>query len=610
MKPLMLLMILLPGLLQAQEYARILDQTTTYVLDDKGNAEIREVYSIRINSEKGKYFAMYYDYFDKFRKISDVSIEILDKDGKRVKRLRRADGEELGFNPSYEINDAKILLIDPEYQNYPFVMKVSTVVKLDGYISLPTWMPRERFNLAVDKAKLSVDRPAAFGLRLKEENIKSKTVEKSNRVITSFEVSDLPAIDAKIRYSDFYEEGAKVLVSPDKFYLDDSQGSLSSWSAFGDWFLKLNNEPYELTAATKAFIDGLPKNDKHQLIRDIYTYMQDKTRYVSIQIGIGGFKSLPTELVEKYGYGDCKALTTYAKNMLDYAGVQSNYILVRAGRDVPDVKSEFPSNQFNHVFLGIPLSTDTVMLECTSQTSPSGYTGTFTDDRNVLWMETHRSAIIRSKIYDHVQNQKTSTVKVEMTPDGSAKMNFVVENEGVFFDDVMVYNSAPPDYLQEYNFKQFPYSDFAIKDFSYKQADRNVAKFNANFFLQVNGLAKQTGQRLIMGNMLAQPLSTFVRYDDLAEFCSIKRGMTVVDNVDITLPQGFWIYNLPPAETIRSPFGEYTLSTEFDGQVLKIKRSFFLYKGDYTRESYAEFKAFREKVEKLESRKLVLNSKT
>jgi hypothetical protein len=299
------------------------------------------------------------------------------------------------------------------------------------------------------------------------------------------------------------------------------------------------------------------------------------------------------------------------KNMLDYAGVPSNYILVRAGRDVPDVKSEFPSNQFNHVFLGVPLPSDTVMLECTSQTSPSGYTGTFTDDRNVLWMENnHKSAIIRSRIYDHLQNVRTSTIRAEMTPDGSAKMNLVVENQGVFFDDVMIYNSAPADYVQQYNFKQFPYNDFAIKDFSYKQEDRNLAKFNANYSLHVNGLAKQTGQRLIMGNMPAQPLSSFIKFDDLAGFCSIKRGMTVVDNMEIAMPQGFWIYNLPPAETVSSPFGEYTLSTEFDGQILKIKRSFFLYKGDYTKESYTEFRSFREKIDKLESRKLVLNSKT
>lgn len=325
---------------------------------------------------------------------------------------------------------------------------------------------------------------------------------------------------------------------------------------------------------------------------------------------MGGFKSLPTELVEKYGYGDCKALTTYMKNMLDYAGVSSNYILVRAGRDVPDVKSDFPSNQFNHVYLGVPMAADTLMLECTSQSSPSGYTGTFTDDRNVLWIANGGTKIIRSRIYDHSQNKKESTVKIEMNLDGSAKVVYNVLNKGVFYDEVMIYTTARTEYVQEYNQTMFPYSDFAIKDFTYKQDNRDVAEYRANYVLQVNGLARPANQRLIMGNVPTIPLDDFIRYDDLAGFCSIKRGMTIADDVEVKMPEGFWIYNLPAPETITTGFGEYSLSTEFDGQMLRIKRSFTLYKGDYTKENYAKFKEFHQKVKKLESRKLVMNSKT
>jgi hypothetical protein len=599
-----------PVVLVAQEHARVLDQTTTYLLDAVGGAEIRESYTIRISSEQGKSFAVYYDYIDKFRKITDVSIEIRDTQGERVKRLKRSDGRELGFNQSYEISDAKILYIDPEYQNYPFVMTVSTVEKLNGFISLPTWTPRDRFHLAVDKATLIIDRPVSFTLRLKEENITGNSIRKDARLVTTYHVADLPAVEEKMRYSDFYEAAAKVLVSPDRFVLDDSEGSLASWKDFGGWFLELNNEPYELTQATKTFIDGLDKSKKEEMIRKIYKYMQDKTRYISIQIGIGGFKSLPTELVEKFGYGDCKALTTYMKNMLDYAGVPSNYILVRAGRDVPDVKADFPSNQFNHVFLGIPMPGDTLMLECTSQTSPTDFTGSFTDDRNVLWMQKGNSRIIRSRIYNHEQNRKESAVKIALNTEGNAKVDYATLNKGIFFDEVMLYDAAPQDYVKEHNHKLFPYSDFAIKDFSYKQENRDVPEYKSSFSLVVNGLARQTGQRLIMGNVPIIPFDQFIRFDDLAAFCAIKRGMTVVDDVEIAMPEGFWIYNLPAPETITSSFGEYKLSTEFDGQILKIRRSFTLFKGDYTGDSYSRFKEFHQKVQKLESRKLVMNSKT
>ena len=431
-----------------------------------------------------------------------------------------------------------------------------------------------------------------------------------NSVVTKYEVKDLPAIDNKMRFKDFYDDQPKVLLSPEKFRLSESAGSMASWLNFGDWFLALNNSPYVLDTKTIEFIGSLDKDDRELLIRKMYEFMQEKVRYVSIQLGIGGYKSLPTEVVEKYGYGDCKALTTYMKNMLDFAGIKSNYILVRAGNDVPNVLADFPSNQFNHVFLGIPMPTDTMYLECTSQISPSDYTGTFTDDRNVLWIEKNQSSIIRSRIYNHEQNVKKSHVQIKLDNSGDATIQVETQSQGVFFDEIMIYKSAPPDYVEHHNLEKFHYGDFSLRAFNYKQPERSLPAFNTTYSLDVKGLAKAAGDRLVMPIVPITPLQKYVDKDDLMKYYSIKRGVTVTDEIDVTLPQNFWIYNLPEKESITSPYGEYSLTTEFDGSKLKIKRSIILYKGDYTKSSYEAFRSFFLKMEKLEGRKLVLNSKT
>jgi hypothetical protein len=44
----------------------------------------------------------------------------------------------------------------------------------------------------------------------------------------------------------------------------------------------------------------------------IYDYVQQKSRYVSIQVGIGG-KPMDASDVDRLGYGDCKGLTNYTK---------------------------------------------------------------------------------------------------------------------------------------------------------------------------------------------------------------------------------------------------------------------------------------------------------
>jgi hypothetical protein len=45
----------------------------------------------------------------------------------------------------------------------------------------------------------------------------------------------------------------------------------------------------------------------------IYDYVQQKSRYVSIQVGIGGWKPMDASDVDRLGYGDCKGLTNYTK---------------------------------------------------------------------------------------------------------------------------------------------------------------------------------------------------------------------------------------------------------------------------------------------------------
>lgn len=607
-----LVLIISPCLVWGQEFARVIDQETTYTIFDEESAEIEERVKIEILSEKGNRFSVFAEYFDRFRKITHITIDVVDKNGNKIKRLNRYDGQELGLSQSYEISDAKLLYINPNVKDYPYTLEINSKVKMNGFLSMPTWVPRGDFHLSVVHAKLNIVRPASFFLKIKNENLNpTKDIQLSDgKFLTQYEVSDLKHTDKKIRYQDFYDDQPKVLISPLKFSLDNVAGSNVTWAEFGNWFLSLNSDPYILTKETMAFLDSLDKADKKKFIGNVYQYMQDKTRYVSIQLGIGGFKSLPTKDVEKFGYGDCKALTTYMKNMLDYAGVKSNYILVRAGRDVPDVLAEFTSNQFNHVFLGIPSGKDTTYLECTSQTSPTDYTGMFTDDRNVLWIEKDKSSIIRSRVYSHIDNVQTNEAKIKLDSTGNALINLSISNNGVFFDEIMLYKMAPSDYVREHNQSSFNYDDFAIKDFSFNQPKRDVASFNSKFKLQVNGLAKLVNERLVFPISPLKSINEYLDKDDLMKYYSIKRGVTVTDEVEVILPRNYWIFNLPDPIVVNSSFGNYRLSMEVAGNTLKIKRSFIIYRGDYNRDNYEPAKVFFQSLEKIEKRKLVLNSKT
>lgn len=606
------IIILTSGSLFAQEYARIKNSVTKYIIKSLEDIEVERSYTIVIKDEKGDKYSQFYDYYDQFKKITKLSMIIRDMNGKKIRKLGKADAYDVMFNQSFEIGDARMLIINPDYKNYPYEVEVNEVIKFNGIIGFPEWLPRAYFNVGVDYAKLMVTVHPDIEIRWHQEYI-NKDLELStidgNRVFI-WEISDLEAVKQDIHYKEFYETQPKVLLAPTNFQLDGFSGRMDTWQDFGKWFFELNNNDYRLSDETKSFLDGRIGENPDEIINDVYRYMQDRTRYVSIQLGIGGFKSIATEEVEQTGYGDCKALSTYMKNMLDYVGIPSNYILVRAGRDVPDVKDDFPSNQFNHVFIGVPLERDTILLECTSQMVPPDYIGTFTDDRNVLWISEDESKIVRSRSYDMDKNLKRTFAKVEIDEQGNAEMSLNVEKSGVLFDEILMLKSAGKDYIESFNYKRFPFKDFTITDFQFDQEDREEPKFISSFELKVNGLGKVLGDKIILPVNLLKPARDYINYDEYKNFAEVRRGFTIVDEVDIFFAHSFWVSNLPDKIKIESEYGSLDINILHEGNKIHIVRTLKIQNGTYKQDDFRKFSNFVKEISRAEKTKLVLNLKT
>ncbi len=95
--------------------------------------------------------------------------------------------------------------------------------------------------------------------------------------------------------------------------MDGHEGNLSSWKNFGEWYAALSKGSINLSDETKIFLQNLTKDSKteKEKIKILYRYLQSNFRYVSIQLGIGGFKPFDANFVDQKKYGDCKALSNY-----------------------------------------------------------------------------------------------------------------------------------------------------------------------------------------------------------------------------------------------------------------------------------------------------------
>src|SRR3546814_899435 len=176
--------------------------------------------------------------------------------------------------------------------------------------------------------------------------------------------------------------------------------------------------PAQMVAYVKALVAGLASDKEKAAV--LYGFLQRKTRYVSIQIGIGGFKPMAAATVDRLGYGDCKGLVNYMRALLAVVDIPSYYCVVEAGNAKRGIRADFASmDQGNHVILCVPLEQDTVWLECTSQRLPFGFLGSFTDDRTVWACTPEGGKLLKTPGYAVAASTQERRAELQLAGDGT-----------------------------------------------------------------------------------------------------------------------------------------------------------------------------------------------
>lgn len=334
--------------------------------------------------------------------------------------------------------------------------------------------------------------------------------------------------------------------------------------------------------------------------------MQDKTRYVSIQVGIGGWQPFEAELVHKTSYGDCKALSNYMKALLKAVNIKSNYTLIRAGRKPGKFRTHFPSNQFNHAILCVPLEADTIWLECTSQRAPFGYLGTFTDDRPALLITDDGGKLVNTPAYtinDHCQETKAwITLNSENT-----KAEITRSSGGLFYDQMTRYLYGDEADRKKYIDNNINISNFKLVEKSHKEVRNRSPRIILDLSLNIPNYCTELGKRLIVplnpiNKTSALQNTTNERLTDI----HIQRSKQYIDTIYYSIPEGYTLSQLPGNFSIEKEWGSYNSTTSFQENKLIYTRRFILNKGTYAKSEIENYTSFFEQVEKQDNAKFML----
>ncbi len=549
--------------------------------------------------------------YDRFTRVSGIQATVYDAGGLRIKRIPNDDiidhSAISGFS-MYE--DNRVKAIDPEYRTVPFTVEYHYEVEFNGILEYPEFIPYEDYEIAVENCSFKAIVPASMPLRYQEQNITKGTVSNiGNQIIYQWQEKNLKALKREPFALPVSEYEPKVYLAPSDFEIDGYKGNAESWENLGQWNLKLleGRDIFsdEITQEILHLCDGI--EDEYEKIKLLYRYLQDNSRYISIQEGIGGWQPFPAETVHRLKYGDCKALTNYMKSLLKVIGINSFYTRVRAGDNAARMKYDFASNQFNHVFLCVPLEHDTLWLECTDQHNPFGYLGTFTDDRDALIITNDGGKVVHTPVYTAKENLQVRTASIQLVADGGGKAKLDNTYYGLFYEEIqpiLLHDDADKKEMMS-EWLEIP--NYQLNSFSHKEVRERIPSIHETIDLQLNHYATVMGARLLLPlNLMTKRDLLPRKKEERRSDIFIRREYATVDTIIYQIPEFYRIEGVPANDGISSDFGEYWYKIEQNGKEIKYIRYFRMNKGQFDKSRYDEFYAFIEKISVMDNIKAVL----
>lgn len=510
-------------------------------------------------------------FYDKLNDVKSFDLEIVDLlTGKSLKKAKLRDmGDAAYYSSSSIFDDNRFKYYEISAAKYPIEVRIRSEVLSKTNFNLPRWSPVPFYDQKVSESSFTIRYPSSLGIKYKEVNLSGNRQESEEGGFTSITWTEK---DLAVQPKDFdRDDDLRLFLAPVKFAVDQYQGEMKDWAGLGSWQYDLNKGrdvlPADFAAKILQLVEGV--DDQYEKIKILYSYLQKNYRYVSIQLGIGGWQTMTAADVVKYSYGDCKGLTNLMKAMLDLVGIASNYTLVYAGASARDIEVDLPSNQFNHVILQVPTSSQPIWLECTSNLLPAGYLGDFTKNRHVLVTQPDGGYLTKTPSYDSEEwNLIQSKSKVVIDARGDAVINTQQQYLGNFAEEMLYVQSKLDERQQrDYLNRNSSVSGLIVQNYQIEVGSQDsIPTTNITFDGYLQKFSQATAKRIMLRPILGK----------LGPSHLANKSLKQVDEYEIELPEAWQADGDFPRVALEEENLKAAMEISLEGKTLRIRREIAL----------------------------------
>lgn len=571
---------------------------------------------ITIHNKSGAEFADLLFFYNKTKQIKEIKGEIFDENGHIIQKFSTKNFKDFSANSETNLfDDYRIKNFEINRSEFPYTIAYTYEIKHSQSLVFPIWRPNSHRDISVQKSTFQIVTGPQVKLRINSKNYHEEPTIESNDKLKTYTWSAENLLASRFEpYSPIiFQNSISIEVVPETFEYFNFKGEITDWHSFGLWMNQnLLKGKRDLPEATIAKVKDLTKNittDKEKA-KVLYEYLQNKTRYISVQIGIGGFEPFPASEVDRLGYGDCKALVNYMMALLEVINIPSYYCHVEAGNTKIDIDPEFANIiDGNHVILCLPFPSDTTYLECTNQNLPFGYLGAFTDDRNVLACTEEGGKILRTTAYGYHDNIQFRKIILTMDENGNVHGTMNTKFKGTQFESHFSNVKRNLDEQKKSLRKLYDINRISFSNINYQIDHSERLTLVEDLSLSIENFAvKNTDNFTVYPN-------TFNRSTAIPTIRNrknpvyINRGFTDIDSTEIELPKNLITVVMPMNKKIEIPMASYEFTVKINEGKMLCYRKLQIREGTYSAESYEDFSNFMLEVSLTDGSKYNLSLK-
>lgn len=587
-------------------------------------------FAVRILAREGRGYASAVAYYETGTdKVKEIRAWLIRPDGS-VKKFGKDQVIDAAVSLQDVYNDTRMRRISAEAEadaGCVFGYQITTEER--PYFPQAKWF-FQGAEIPVLMSRLTLNVPAGWRASAVTFN-HSKQVEPSvNGTSYIWELRNLPPIETEPGSPSIMTLAPRLAVNymPAPGATAPGGRTFETWTDVSKWYSDLSDAQAEPDDAIAMKARELTANAKTELekIQAIGRYVQG-IQYISIQIGIGGFRPHSATEVFAKKYGDCKDKATLMRAMLRAVGMKSYPVLIFSG-DKTYVREEWASpTQFNHCIIAVGVSDETqapsivthaklgrlLIFDATDEYTP---VGDLPDDEQGSFALIAAGAdgeLMRMPTTPPEANRQVREAVLTLEPTGAIHAKLTERSQG---------QSAVRE--RSY-FKRLARADYqkAIEGWI-TTSGATLARFSkieptdyhteGRFSLDVEFSADRYGQMMAGSLLIFKPV--FVSRTGLLPVAEKERKHPVVLNshaftetVRVNLPDGFEIDEMPEPLKLETDFGSYAATYEMKDNQLVFRRTLVQQAATIPAEKYKSVREFYGRIRAVEQSPVVLARK-